>query len=46
MLLYFWYLKLRICVGRIDKFPVNLTMQQKSVGVKILFINHIFALIY
>lgn len=46
MLLYFLYLKLRICVGSIDKFPVNLTMQQKSIGIKILFINHIFELIY
>jgi len=30
MLLYFLYLKLKICVGSIDKFPVNLTMLQKK----------------
>lgn len=47
MLIYSLYLKLKICVGSIDKFPVNIIigmLQEKR--IKILFINHIFALIY
>jgi len=31
MLLYFLYLKLKTCVGSIDKLPVNFTTLQKNV---------------